>query len=594
MSTTRPDIANEAAQSIAPAPSGQVAIVLLGLAASLALLALHQAALPWRDHARMLTLAYTLTLAAPLGAALLLRRAGDAYAWLCTLAVALLWGALAWHEGGMMLPTAASAWSHAGIWIYAVTSAVALFLVLAFAGAYRTSPRRLTYPALFAVAWSHELALVVAQVFTAMGWLLLGLWAGLFQIIGIALFAEVFSNVHFAYPATGVLFGLGLMFGRNQAGMIRAMLRVCRVLGMVLLPVIALVGLSFALALPFTGLEGLWDTRHAAALLITLVLATVALTNAVFQDGTRGDPPYPRWLRWFVNGALAVLPVFAALALLAFAMRVRQYGWTVERLFGVLVAGVALLFAVGYALALWAARPGTWLRLAAPVNMVTALVLIVGLLASHAPGTDFRSLAARSQLARALRDPAKADIAYLRWQLGQPGVAALRALEADPALAAHPEVQAAIRAELARQARWTAALPEAADPATRLAVYPHSTAVPDGLWPALLAGISDYDKQQLGGCRPTTCVMLGVDLDGDGQYEWLLLSSPGVNLTQAVLALTSTGWHVVGSTPRHDGYTQEDWTTLRKALAAGTWQTHPPRYQDLWIGKQQYVVAPRP
>lgn len=589
MNTGAPDLARGPWQDPAPAPSGQAAIVLLGLAASLALLALNEGWLPWRDP-RALSLAYTLAVAPPLGAALLLRRAGDAHAWLCALAVALVWGALAWHEGGMALPATPPARPQPWQWNYAWTGAVALFVALAFAGANR-APRRLAYPALYAVAWDHALALVVALVFTGMGWLLLWLWSGLFKVIGITLFAEVFFDACFAHPATGVLFGLGLTLGRSQAGVIRALLRACLALGAVLLPLIALVGLSFALALPFTGLEGLWNTRRTAALLITLVLGTVALTNAVFQDGAQGDPPYPRWLRWVVNGALAVLPVFAALALLALSMRVRQYGWSVDRLFGVLVAGVAMLYAAGYALAL-VARSGTWLRLAAPVNVVAALVLIVGLLASHAPGTDFRVHAARSQLAQALRDPAGADIEYLRWQLGQPGVAALRALEVDPALATHPDVRAAIQAELAKQARWTAQMPGAPDLPTRLTVYPNGAPVPEALWPALLAGTPQHEKDQLGHCTPAECVLLRVDLDVDGQPEWLLLSSPRAYLTQSALALTSAGWQVVGSVPRNHADTTETWTTLRAALAAGTWQTHTPRYQDLRIGKRHYVVAP--
>lgn len=75
--------------------------MLLGLAASLALLGLNEGWLPWRDPCA-LTVAHTLALAPPLGAALLVRGAGDAYAWLCALAVALVWGALAWHESAMV------------------------------------------------------------------------------------------------------------------------------------------------------------------------------------------------------------------------------------------------------------------------------------------------------------------------------------------------------------------------------------------------------------------------------------------------------------------------------------------------------------
>lgn len=592
MNTGASDLACRPWQDPAPAPSGQAAIVLLGLAASLALLALNEGWLPWRDP-RALSLAYTLAMAAPLGAALLLRRAGDWHAWLWALAVALVWGALAWHEGGMALPAAPPARPQPWQWNYAWTGAVALFIALAFAGASR-APRRLAYPALYAVAWDHALALVVALVFTGMGWLLLWLWSGLFKVIGITLFTEVFFDACFAHPATGVLFGLGLTLGRSQAGVIRALLRVCLALGTVLLPLIALVGLSFALALPFTGLEGLWNTRRAAALLITLVLGTVALTNAVFQDGAQGDPPYPRWLRWVVNGALAVLPVFAALALLALSMRVRQYGWSVDRLFGVLLAGVAMLYATGYALAL-VARSGTWLRLTAPVNVVTALVLIVGLLASHAPGTDFRLHAARSQLAQALRDPARADIEYLRWQLGKPGVAALRALVVDPALGAHPDVWASIRLELARTERWGGHAEAALeDLEQRLAVFPRDAAVPSALWGALRASLASHEQSVLSRCKPTTCALLGVDLDGDGASEWALLHDPGLYGESWVFSSSAGIWKKVGELAPNPARTPQDWSEIRESLVGSTWRTQPSRFDMLSIGNQTLVVAPAP
>lgn len=593
MSTGTPDPAHRLAHDGAPAASGQAAIVLLGLAVSLVLLALHEGWLPWRDDPRALTLAYTLALAPPLGAALLMRRAGDAYAWLCALGVAVAWGALAWHEGATTLPAAPGARPEPLAWTYAWTGAVALFLALAFLAAGRARPQRFAYSALYRAAWDHALALAVAVVFTGMGWLLLWLWSGLFKVIGITLFADVFFNARFAHPATGVLAGLGLTLGRSQAGVIRALLRVCLALGAVLLPLIALIGLSFALALPFTGLDGLWNTRRAAALLITLVLGTVALTNAVFQDGAQGDPPYPRWLRWVVNGALAVAPVFAALALLAFAMRVRQYGWTVDRLFGVLVAAVALLYAAGYALAL-VARSGTWLRLAAPVNVIAALVLMVGLLASHAPGTDFRIHAARSQLEQALRDPARADIEYLRWQLGRPGVAALRALQTDPALAAHPDVQAALRLELARTSRWGDSQETAFDDLEqRLAVFPRGAAVPAALWDALPASLDGPDRSVLSRCKPTTCALLGTDLDGDGAKEWTLLRhDPDLYGESWVFSGSAGSWKKVGQLANYPMHSRHDWTEMRESLADGTWRTEPSRFDTLTIGKQTLVVVP--
>jgi hypothetical protein len=495
-----------------------------------------------------------------------------------------VWALVAAYAGATALPPPPDRWRDALPGQAFAVLAVTWFVVLAFLRAGRTRPR-LAYPALFDAAWDHALALVVASVFTGAGWLVLALWAGLFDVIGITLFREVFFNVHFAHPATGLFFGLGLVLGRSEAGVVRALLRLCLTAGTVLLPLIALVGLSFAAALAFTGVEDLWATRRAAALLVTLVLGTVALTNAVFQDGTRALPPYPRWLRAVVSAALAAAPLFAVLAAWALTLRVRQYGWTLDRLYGALVIGVSGAYALGYAAAL-VRRRGPWLGLAAPVNVAVAALATAALLASIAPGTDFRAHAARAQLARALADPEHADVDYLRWDLGQAGIRALRQLADAPAMTAHPDVRTEIQAALTREQRWGSPGDESVLGESQFAVFPPGRELPAGL----LAKVDRGGAGQTGQCSPRRCALLAVDLDGDGSDEWAVLAGQPVYVTPMVLGRVDGAWKYIGTVADYPRPGADKYAALLDALRAGDFGTAPPRFKDLRIGEHRYPV----
>src|SRR5690606_11756008 len=73
------------------------------------------------------------------------------------------------------------------------------------------------------------------------------------------------------------------------------------------------------------------------------------LVNASSRGGL-DQPPYPRWLRRALSSGLLVLLPMVAVALYALGLRIAQYGWTVDRLWGLFVALVVAVFALGYAL----------------------------------------------------------------------------------------------------------------------------------------------------------------------------------------------------------------------------------------------------
>ena len=101
-------------------------------------------------------------------------------------------------------------------------------------------------------------------VLVGLTWLLLWLWAALFQLVDIGFFRTLFRDDAFIALATGTLFGFGVLIGRTQHRAIQTVRSVLFAVGRGLLPLLAFIALLFVLSLPFTGLEPLWRTRSAA------------------------------------------------------------------------------------------------------------------------------------------------------------------------------------------------------------------------------------------------------------------------------------------------------------------------------------------
>src|SRR5690606_39717959 len=85
----------------------------------------------------------------------------------------------------------------------------------------------------------------------------------------------------------------------------------------------------------------------------------------------------------------------------ALGLRIGQYGWTVDRLWGVLAASVLAAHAFGYA---WAAlsRKDPWLAKLEPVNVTAALLGVALVLLANSPVLDPQRIAAHSQVERLL------------------------------------------------------------------------------------------------------------------------------------------------------------------------------------------------
>ncbi|QOW21934.1 DUF4153 domain-containing protein [Novilysobacter avium] len=536
---------------------------------------------------------YTLVLSVPTAMALSVQRLDDARFWQNTALVGVVFLALgAWVARAATGAPGLEA--SAVLTPFAISMAAALFVAGPFLQCRQAHGRWCApYPELFAHAWQNLLTLLVAGFFTGICWAVLGLWAGLFTLIGVEFFADLFTGTAFAYLATGLFAGLGVLVGRSQARPVQVMRRLLIAIFTGLFPLLAAIAVLFVVTLPFTGLEPLWSTRSAATVLMALLVAMVVFANAVYQDGD--DPaPYPRPLRVLAAAGLVVLPVFAVLALVALGLRVGQYGWSVERIWAAIAAAILTVHAFGYA---WAAldRRGRWLARIEPVNVTAALAGLLLVLLANSPVLDPQRIAAASQAQRLLDGRTRADDfdeAYLRYRSGRAGYKTLQGLSKAPQVTSNAGLADRIERALLQTERyqpWNSDGETTATGEDRASLQPGAIPVigpePEtGWWDALAA----RDLDAVGCGQPgSDCIAIVRDLDADGVLD-VLLCHLGVDHTVhcRVHARENGIWYDIAPVVMFDDGTRK----LSGALRRGEVTLVPRRWPDLEVAGQRSAI----
>lgn len=457
----------------------------------------------------------------------------------------------------------------------------------------RTGQWGADYPGLFADSWRNALQLCSAAGFAWVFWLLLGLCAALFKVLGIGFFMDLFTHYRFVYPATAVMFGLGLsLYQAREAAILGVYRASLNLLGW-LLPLAAALAAGFLAALPFTGLQPVWKTGHATALMLGLQGFVLFLFNAAWQDGT-GEPLPPRWLRRPLAFAIALLPVYAGLCAYALGLRVGQYGWSGERVWAALLVFVFGLYGLGYAAVALRQRTA-WMAGVAQVNTAAALIVAVLLAATATPLLNPDRIGVASQLARLLSgkvDAASFDYQYLRFATGRLGTEALDLLAK---LDGHPQAQVIREKALAAQrqehkywhpesapAAWTADEVKA-----RLHFHPATTQVDEAFFPIFARQANSTPATLYCLRQKTVCEVAVLDLNGDGALEYVVEYS---DETLGIFQHSDTGWQfaevlhpVAGNVFKLDDVLRAWETSQFKAL--------PPRWLDLDIGGRRYTVG---
>jgi hypothetical protein len=465
---------------------------------------------------------------------------------------------------------------------FVLTMGIACFKAVMYVQHFRHY-NRLSYATLFLFSWRNFLVVGLALLSVLIFWGILMLWAALFKSIGIGFFDELFDNDWFLYPVLGLVNGIAITVFRNLTSVIDVIAGVLQALIKYLLPVLVVVSVTFLAALPFTGLEVLWNTGSGSLRILWLQALTLFFVNAVYQDETR-ESPYSPALHRFVYVGVAVLPVYSVIAFYGLYLRVLQHGWTVERGWGMLIWLLLAMFAIGYLWGIVRHRDG-WIQTLSRVNIAMGLVVMVFMLLMNSPLLDLRKVALHSQLARLERgdiDLQALDIGYIREHLARPGYLALQSLK-DEVAVSHPDIAENIEKLYSRN-NYEA--PDLATLSQDLTVWPAGSQVPDELLRALLTELKATDAR---GLVNRQYVLIRADLDADGVDEYVFIRKLGSWGRVSLWQKPDDYWR------SRDMWVAGDWagTDITALADRGEVVISRPRWRQLQIGGLLFQVMPQ-
>jgi hypothetical protein len=248
-------------------------------------------------------------------------------------------------------------------------------------------------------AWRHGFQAVLALIFLGAFWVIIWLGVEMFNLIGIEAFSELIRTPEFSWIASASVLALGIHWTDEGSVLTRG----ARQIGLFLLSwlgiLLTLIVTAFLVALPFTGLESLWDTKRATVLLLNIAAGMILLLNAAYQAG---DPPTAPLVRRVVRFSAAPLLAIVALAFLGLWLRVNQYGFTPARVLASAELAIVSFYALGYAAA--ALRPffidEPWLAFVKTVNIAGAAFTVIILIGLMTPVLEPARVSVANQIAR--------------------------------------------------------------------------------------------------------------------------------------------------------------------------------------------------
>ena len=210
------------------------------------------------------------------------------------------------------------------------------------------------YPAVFRAAWRNTVHLALAVCLSISVFVLLWIAGMMFRMIGINTVLDVLGHARFHIAAWPIVLAVSLVGVRRRPQIADTLRRSWLTLNAWLLPLVALVGLAFTIALAARMALGFEAVKLSAGALIAFCALWIKLINAAWQDSP-GAAPFGQGLSRTLRLAMLCLLPLAAVALYGLGLRVGQYGWTIPRVWALYCGGLLALYALGYA---WAAlRP---------------------------------------------------------------------------------------------------------------------------------------------------------------------------------------------------------------------------------------------
>jgi hypothetical protein len=434
-----------------------------------------------------------------------------------------------------------------------LTSALhALVLAVPLFQASRDEGRwNLDYRSVHAHVLANIVLWFVAWGFVLVTYLLVILLSELFQLIGIVLLRDLLRKPWVSWVLVGGAFGAAVGLLRDRDRIVGLLQRVATAVLSFLAPILAAGLVVFVLALPFTGLEPLWEqTRETTPILLSCIVGAVVLINAVVGSGAQEDELRPRPVRWAAAALAAVILPLAVVAAVSTGKRIAQHGFTPDRLWAAVFVGITVIGAAAYLFALIRGRSG-WHALLRTLNLRLAVFICILALFLALPIVSFGAISTRDQVARLQSGrvaPDKFDWAALRYDFGPTGRSAVERL----ARSADPAIRDNARAALAAKSRWDArrAIEDYSEAPREMRVAPAGAPVPADLREAVLgrpgrpgacAGKGECFLFWRPGERIAVAVM---DPCPDGKVD--LQRRFRCDLKRTVLASTGGGWGVFG------------------------------------------------
>ncbi|MBV6323684.1 DUF4153 domain-containing protein [Duganella violaceipulchra] len=463
-----------------------------------------------------------------------------------------------------------------------IFGAVFMYIAHSLVMAGAADKRRIaSYDTYFELAWKLAVQLMFSAFFVGALWLVLLMGSGLFSMVKLGFLKQMMEESWFVVPVICFAWSCAMHITDVRPAIVRGIRSLLLVLLSWILPVAALIISGFLCALPFTGLDVLWATRHATSLLLAADAVLIVLINAAFQNGHAKAALAVRVSARVAS--LLILPL-TAIAIYALGLRVYDYGWTSGRVIAAACLVVASCYALGYA---WAAhRYETWLCPIANVNVAAAFVVLAVLLALFTPIADPARLSVNNQMARLEKGRTKAaqfDYHYLRFEGQRYGHEALTRLSQQTT---GPD--AALIRELAGKAlketnRWQAGSQLAAVSITdNVKVWPATTRLPATFAAQKWSPIEDAAVLPCLLIRGGSCDALVLDVDGDGKPEVLLFNAGRYSAAPLYAERADGKWVVAG----HLDASGSECAPLIEKLKAGQYTLVAPRMKALEVAGQ--------
>lgn len=366
--------------------------------------------------------------------------------------------------------------------LLAVAIAVPLFQASRDSGRWN-----LDYPVVHGHILTNIVLWFVAWGFVLVTFLLVLLLSELFQLIGIDLLKDLLDEAWFPWILIGGAFGAAVGLLRDRDRIVGTLQRVATAILSFLAPILAAGLVLFVLALPFTGLEPLWEqTRSTTPILLACILGAVVLINAVVGSGASDDEARPRPIRWAAAALAVVVLPLAVVAAVSTGKRIAQHGFTPDRLWAAVFVAITVAGAAAYLFAVIRGRAG-WPDLLRTLNLRIAILICLVALFLALPILSFGAISTRDQVARLQSGriaPDKFDWAALRFDFGPSGRRAVERLAGSP----NPVVRENARAALAAKSRWEArrTIEDYVGAPRDMRVFPAGGAVPAELREAVL------------------------------------------------------------------------------------------------------------